>query len=134
MKKVFLITLPLFQFIFFTNSFCQKPASINENDLQNGNENSAAYFGPIGIEQTELQNKNLFRIYPVPTTDLLTVSLPESISLFKISIFDMSGKEVCNQLATSKTVNFNTLSLPSGVYFISIENDSIQNTLRFVKE
>jgi predicted secreted hydrolase len=73
-------------------------------------------------------------LYPNPASDRLFLKIPESNLNASIQIIDLSGKVVLNlemiEISNSISVKF----LKSGIYFLSIENETGRSILKFVKK
>lgn len=81
------------------------------------------------VELVETIKAN-FKLYPVPAVDFITVEL-ESLNDLNISIIDLQGKVVINEVAIARTkVNINISELNPGTYICSV-NDK---TKTFVKQ
>lgn len=74
-------------------------------------------------------------IFPNPTSDYLIIELDESVNRsMNYAVFDVSGKQVDNQLLSGIRTAIPTADLSSGTYFIAIfrEGEKI-NTFKVVK-
>lgn len=69
-----------------------------------------------------------FKIYPNPTTAFITIESKEIIN--SISILNVSGKVI----QTESKTTFSVENLPAGIYFMEIQTESGNRTMRFVKE
>nr|MBS0037311.1 T9SS type A sorting domain-containing protein [Saprospiraceae bacterium] len=75
-------------------------------------------------------------IFPNPTSDYLIIELDESVDRsMNYAVFDVSGKQVDNQLLSGIRTAIPTAGLSSGTYFIAIfrEGEKI-NTFKVVKQ
>ncbi|WP_378177386.1 T9SS type A sorting domain-containing protein [Aquimarina sp. SS2-1] len=79
----------------------------------------------FSVDEQEIINNKL-RIYPVPTTGRINISIP----IKKAIIYNLIGKKV---FETNKS-SFDITSLNSGVYFINIEGEKGNAIRRIVKE
>jgi hypothetical protein len=80
-------------------------------------------------------DKELLRVFPVPASNLLNVSLnPEAISGVKLSLMDMTGNTVLVMPVEqgSRSVQLNVGNLPRGIYFIKAEHETAVKVLRVV--
>lgn len=75
-------------------------------------------------------------LYPNPSTGDVTVSnLPLLNAAFRISITDITGKEIFTTSAYGdRDVKLPTQFLQGGVYFVSIRNNEWSRQIRFVKQ
>jgi len=84
----------------------------------------------------DIYNDNKIEIYPNPGDDFITINLAKvSSKSCKISIFDLSGKEVS---PVSKHYNTNLIKkdisqLKNGMYFIKVQNNNNIEFLKFIK-
>ena len=73
-------------------------------------------------------------IYPNPVQNELTVS-GIAIKNYTVSIFDIQGRLVSENVSEISENVINTANLDSGVYFLNIRNgNNIAKTIRFVKQ
>jgi len=70
-------------------------------------------------------------LYPNPTTDLLTVELPNKQTV--LSIYSAQGKLIASYTANGNT-NIPTANLASGLYFMKIELEGEQTMKQFIKK
>ncbi len=89
----------------------------------------------LGIDENTFDD---LRIYPNPTTGKLFVTSSNNLTNAKVSIFDISGRVLSNELM-AKRHSINHLSvdlgqLASGVYFVTIEDDERKSTKKIIKE
>jgi hypothetical protein len=57
-----------------------------------------------------------FRAYPIPATDILTVTNTQDLT--QITIYNLLGQEVLNQKANTSTATVNLSGLASGSYIL----------------
>jgi hypothetical protein len=100
-------------------------------------------FSYSAIQVVNLDNVNSqisagdIKVYPVPTTDLLTIEVNPQIVLVnvKIRVIDLMGKEY--SLPTVNTNNewqINTQSLSGGLYIVQIENNGVVTNYKITKQ
>ncbi len=70
------------------------------------------------------ENPYAINIYPNPTTDFINVKWNTGVKVARIKIFNISGKEVMNQIVTEKYFQIDIRSFEKGIYFLSV-NDSV---------
>ncbi len=70
-------------------------------------------------------------IFPNPTSDNIVI---DGLKTNQITIIDVSGKTVMNQIISSETVTLNVEGLASGTYFIKTFVDNNPITIKFIKE
>lgn len=87
-------------------------------------------FSTIGLNENELA---AFAIYPNPATEQVTISNIEAGST--VTLVDVTGKTVSQQLSNSTSVKLQTSALTSGVYFVRVmNNNGISGTQKLVIE
>jgi hypothetical protein len=77
----------------------------------------------------------LLRVFPVPTANLLNVTLNnEGIAGVKLSMMDMTGNTVLVMPVEqgTRSVQLNVSDLPRGIYFIKAEHETTVKVLRVV--
>ena len=88
----------------------------------------------VGIADLELSS---FNVYPNPVTSIASLYLSQLTNITNVVITDILGHEMFNfdldTRETSETYNINMSTLPSGMYFVVVENDSKKIVKRFVK-
>lgn len=69
---------------------------------------------------------NKISIYPSPTNEILNISIAKEIDLThaKISIVDISGRQILSQQIKSTESSINIDFLPKGIYFYQINNQN----------
>ncbi len=118
--------------------------------IVNGNGNDLKIFDPDfgrGIKYSMfigsyslVQDANLddmIYLFPVPTENLLNVSLNDITGNIKVRIFDVLGLEVFNsnyQVEANQLLSIPTDSMKLGSYIIQIENGNRKITKKFVKK
>ena len=68
------------------------------------------------VTGTDLQNLNNLKIYPNPSSDFLTIQSNNLIN--PISIYDITGKLIIQNMGNSKEINIDISNLNSGLYII----------------
>ena len=68
------------------------------------------------VTGTEFQNINNLKIYPNPSSDFLTIQSNNLIN--PISIYDITGKLIIQNIGNAKEINIDISNLRSGLYFI----------------
>ena len=90
---------------------------------------------PIGVSCTNLlieeQESQSFSIYPNPTNSVLNVTFSNREAIQMISIIDMTGKIVLQQIGDITQINVQNLA--KGIYVVSlVTNDKVINQ-KFIK-
>lgn len=87
-----------------------------------------------GIGFADLSGTDM-RVFPNPATDVVNVTLASPLSpSAKVCLVDMTGKQVMNiGVLSTNALRFQLAELPSGVYFIRIEDGPRTNIARVTK-
>lgn len=83
-----------------------------------------------GTSVREAENRNI-HIFPNPATDRIQV---KGVSSAVIHIYDFSGKLVLSQKQTFMNTPVDLGELDPGLYLLRIEGDTVQKTIRLIKE
>ncbi len=69
-----------------------------------------------------------FRVYPNPTKELIFIESPEKKKINRISLFDISGREIAIDLMDLNDGKYviNLIGKPSGVYLLEIEYNKLK--------
>jgi hypothetical protein len=87
----------------------------------------------VGIDKIELENELQIKVYPNPTTGLLHLDKKDNETI-QIKIIDQLGRQL-KQLKTAEQLSTLDLSgLPTGIYFISIDNGKKRVVQKIVKQ
>lgn len=90
----------------------------------------------IGVLCYERLTEFDIEIFPNPTQDRLYIELGHSefdnSELVNISISNLAGKNFLSTSEFRKQIDLSTSNLPSGIYYLSIYNDSTRIVKRFV--
>lgn len=79
-------------------------------------------------------SKNYFVAYPNPTSDLVSVSFPESFNTGTVIFYSILGEKVLERKVNSPSDTFSLKSLSKGVYLYKIEGDSFSGTGKIIKQ
>lgn len=83
----------------------------------------------LSVSSIEKESSNI-KIYPVPTTDQLSIQFTDSFSEnISFSIHDQLGKIVHEGVLKSEMTSVNLIVLSAGVYFLKIKNE----VFKFIK-
>jgi len=102
---------------------------------QNGNnQQDDISIANLSITEQTLSNEEFnvdtFKIYPNPTSDILTIETLSSNQIDKVEIFDINGKI----LKTTDKLKIVVKSLSAGFYFLKISNQNNHIVKRFIKK
>ncbi len=83
-----------------------------------------------------INNSNLETIlYPNPNDGRFSLNFNfEPTSQVNISVYDISGKEVFNDSTSSKIHILDLKKLTSGIYYVKISSNELNQTLKFIKK
>lgn len=84
----------------------------------------------VTLDTTQVQQNNLLRLYPNPTTSLLNLSHPTDVKLEKVIFYNALGQT----LLTSTDTSWDVSGFANGVYFLKIFNANGVKTFTFIKE
>lgn len=72
-------------------------------------------------------------IYPIPTSDFLSVDLPSNEIARRTDLIDLTGKVLVSAKSTSQVLHFDLRGVPAGIYLLRIETDEGISQRRVVK-
>lgn len=75
----------------------------------------------LGLDSNSLTNT---AVYPNPTKDILNIDIPYAIGTSKLKLYDVQGRFVMETSTNNTHEVMNIENLQSGVYMLSIENES----------
>ena len=83
-----------------------------------------------GIES--INNSNNLSIYPNPASEILNISIAKEIDLTNatVSLVDVSGKQVLNQLIQSTETVIHINHLPNGIYLLNVRLNNEISTFK----
>jgi subtilisin family serine protease len=93
-----------------------------------------AFFSNSKIKKSKHNKHSSIRLYPNPNKGSFTIDLSNEQKDITISVIDIMGKQVYNQRANGITFELDLPNLPSGLYFIKLTSNDINETLKFIKE
>jgi len=98
----------------------------NDSTMNGIDENCDGIDGTVGVEQADLSG---LVISPNPANDILNIFYSENINSLSFSIFDSIGRVL---IEGNLRERINIKSLPSGVYFLNIQNSNYFKTEKIV--
>lgn len=110
----------------------------SDGNTLGGGFTSGATISTASIQEPNVAVLNV-RVYPNPTTDLLTVAIQETkLPYFEIEITDMSGKVISKDkyAGISNNIGINSTSWNTGTYFLKLigENAEVLGIYKIVKQ
>ena len=88
------------------------------------------YFSNVALGNSNFE-KNVFRIYPNPTTNTLTIENQDTID--SVSIFNLLGQEVLKNSTSNLTETINVSDLQTGIYVVKVSSLGASSSQKFVK-
>ncbi len=85
----------------------------------------------------DIKLKSLMSLYPNPASDQIQLDLDASIELKALSIVDISGKTMMQELSGNlgrNSQNLDISAMQSGIYFLKVNTTQGSTTLKFVKK
>ena len=76
------------------------------------------------------------QIYPNPATDLLSISIGDTPQCkpWSVTVIDLMGRVVIAESVSATEMSLDVSRLPSGVYFIRMEQDGFWDVRKFMKQ
>lgn len=110
----------------------------SDGNTLGGGFTSGATISTASIQEPNVAVLNV-RVFPNPTTDLLTVAIQETkLSYFEIEITDMSSKVISKDkyAGISNNIGINSSSWNTGTYFLKLigENAEVLGIYKIVKQ
>jgi hypothetical protein len=78
-------------------------------------------------------NTNI-KVSPNPAKDNITISSPAITGDTQLSIFNVNGEKVIERQLTYNETQINISALPRGVYFVRLQNETMVEVGKMVKE
>jgi hypothetical protein len=85
---------------------------------------------PTGINNIE---NTLFVVYPNPTNNSINVVFDDSQKR-ELSIVNIAGQTIINQMITTKQATLNVAELATGVYFLEVKTNNDLKTVKLIKQ
>lgn len=106
------------------------------SNVGDGSATSTFYFDEIKYANVPLggieESKELFSVYPNPTSDKWTVRNPSSTGC-TIQIFDLKGQQLYHVLTSSQSHTIDATDFAAGIYLAKIQSGANEQTVRLVK-
>ena len=77
-------------------------------------------------------NSNIITVFPNPTTSIVNLNFPNTVTIDKVAINDITGKIVLQQ--DQNTAQINVEKLATGLYIIEMFSGNEKFTSKFVKK
>ncbi len=105
-------------------------------NVGDGSATSTFYFDEIKYANVPLggieESKELFSVYPNPTSDKWTVRNPSSTGC-TIQIFDLKGQQLYQVFTSSQSHTIDATDFAAGIYLAKIQSGANEQTVRLVK-
>jgi hypothetical protein len=96
--------------------------TLDYDDISVGNPPNIGAYSSISLKSRLLEDEYHLIVYPVPTTNYLTVSVNDpSFEPNRITIYDINGKTVYSQRIYENYIHIYPLNLFPGVYIVKVE-------------
>lgn len=82
----------------------------------------------------EAFSKNDFVVYPNPTSDLISVTLPNDSDIKTIAIYTILGQKVLENNISNQSPTISLKTLSNGMYFYKIESNGVIKNGKIVKQ
>jgi serine protease AprX len=86
-----------------------------------------------GLSVTDF-SKTDFVVYPNPTFDSISVTLPNASNVKTIAIYNVLGQKVLEKNLSTSSATISLKSLDSGVYFYKIESNTFSKSGKIIKQ
>jgi len=86
-----------------------------------------------GLSVSDFSKTDLI-LYPNPTNDLISVTLPNDSNMKTISIYTILGQKVLEKNISNQSPTISLKSLNSGIYFYKIESKDFSKSGKIIKE
>ena len=99
------------------------------------NESKSFTFGN-DLNTTIFENSNQIFLYPNPTKDFITISIPNFLDMpDRYYVSNIQGKIILKkEIVKQNDLTIPTSPLSEGIYFVNIEKGTAKHTLKFIKE
>lgn len=81
----------------------------------------AGYLENLSLGTYQNQIRNLIRIYPNPTKDIVHIDADTTLSGLRYTFYDMNGKQAISGIINSGTNRIDVSKLASGIYTIKLD-------------
>jgi len=79
-------------------------------------------------------SKNDFIVYPNPTTDSISITLPDGFESRTFAIYTVLGQKVLEKKISSQSPTISLKTLNSGMYFYKIESNGFSKSGKIIKQ
>jgi hypothetical protein len=82
----------------------------------------------------KIETRNGITIIPNPSNDKITITSSALTGIIQLSIFNVNGEKVIEKQLTDKETQLDISALPRGVYFVRVQNETMVEVGKMVKE
>ncbi|MEO0472504.1 MAG: T9SS type A sorting domain-containing protein, partial [Bacteroidota bacterium] len=86
--------------------------------------------GPILVLSNELPLRNMVRLYPNPTHDVLQVDFGNTFLQGELICYDLFGRKVASQSISGTSSQFKVKNLPDGMYLLTLDDQVLGKFLK----
>lgn len=79
-------------------------------------------------------SENNFIVYPNPTSDSISITLPEGFDSRTLAIYNVFGQKVLEKIISSQSPTISLKTLSSGMYFYKIESNNFSKSGKIIKQ
>lgn len=115
------------------------PGAVSPNDRYLYVYQTAGFLGRIDLETIASNTKEATRqsiseatVYPNPTNGMLNVELLQNTGVARVTLFDLHGRRVLEQLSNRSSLSLDLSKLPMGVYLLNAQGDEWTRSARVV--
>lgn len=95
------------------------------------NKATSKFATTLGTQDFEFSN--YFKVYPIPTDEVLNVSAIQNVEIQSIAVYDILGQIVIALPNFKDSSKIDVSNLRTGNYFIKIKSDKGSSSLKFIK-
>ena len=88
---------------------------------------------PVSVKENITSINNVI-LYPNPSNDKITISLPAITGNSQLSIFNVSGEKVLERQLHESETQLDISALPRGVYFVRVQSERKVEVVKMIKE
>lgn len=86
------------------------------------------------IKKIVFEKKSTIRLFPNPVKDVLIIDGFKNLSNTYLTIINQQGLELAKATTNASSYKWDVKFIPSGIYFVKIENDGLLTTVMFIKQ
>jgi hypothetical protein len=102
-------------------------------NTENCFEASEGYGFGIPVNEENITNQGLVKVFPNPTRDVVFVQINDEVEFHLLTVSDAVGNKLIEQETSTKVVKLDLISLASGKYYLNILGGTTNETVVVVK-